>query len=230
MVPPRGHFSGAPTRPVCCLEKADCEAGGADRRGALCMLHGINGSLERLLGYQGYQSSRNGRHVCAYACIRSNAATTSFLPSSVLRYGYDAGRSTRRAFARARFAAHASCPLPSHPTRRRQEAKGCRARFRGARALRQFPQPRRAAKSASRLRMTRRANAISQACGDMPSYAEFTWATFKWWPGSVPVQTRTTVNVRPRQPSSGPPSAHLPSVTLLLDGQTVVLLNAIWIE
>src|SRR5689334_7026046 len=122
VAPPRGHFSGAPTRPVCCLEIADCEAGGADRRDVLCMLHGINVSLERLLGYQGYQGSRNGRHVSAYVCIRSNAAATSFLPSSVPRY--DAGRSTRRAFACARFAAHASCLLPSHPTRRRQEANG----------------------------------------------------------------------------------------------------------
>lgn len=42
------------------------------------------------------------------------------------------------------------------------------------------PQPLRAAKSGSRLHMTRRANAISQACGDMPVYAELTWATFKW--------------------------------------------------
>src|SRR5262245_4799818 len=110
IVPPRGHFSGAPTRPVCCLEIADCESGGADRRDVLCMLHGINVSLECLLGYQGYQGSRNGRHVSVYACICSDAAATSFLRCHVPRY--DAGRSTRRAFAHARFAAHASCLLP----------------------------------------------------------------------------------------------------------------------
>jgi hypothetical protein len=50
----------------------------------------------------------------------------------------------------------------------------------------------------------------------------------------MPVQTSTTVNVKPPQPSSGPPSACSLSVAvldvLLAGGQAVVLLNAMWIE
>ena len=53
--------------------------------------------------------------------------------------------------------------------------------------------------------------------------------TFRWCCESVPVQAIITLNESPLQASTGPPSAHSPSVEILLaGGQSVVLLNATW--